>query len=284
MSLARARLLGPTGLVLLLLAGCAGRGEWLAPTPPSPSRPAALVLDGALAHPSVHRTLLARLEAAGLKPVYRRYDPRLGEDDLGRYGTVVWLAGGLRGSRGSLAVQAAEIDRAVRLVEQGGRLVLGVVPGHHMTEQGAFQAILDRLGVPIEIGPHEVVDLDPQSSYPGSLFRAPLFAPDPAHPAGRGLPPWIVGERSAPLRVGPGASALLWTSPAAFFDRIYGPPPTDPAALGRWAVVAEGAAGDRGGRVLVASRFLLDAGGAHHAAAATPILPEQLLPGALEGR
>lgn len=238
-----------------------------------------------MAHASVHRALLARLAAAGLEPVYRRYDPRLGEADLDRYSVVVWLDGRLRGSRGSLAVGAAEVERAIRLVERGGRLVLGVAPGGRPgAEARAFQTVLDRLGVPITVEPHEVVDLAPVSSYPASLFRAPLFAADPAHPASRDLPTRIVGERSALLRVGSAARALLWTLPTAFLDRLYGPPPDDPAAFGRRAVVAEGSAGARGGRVLVASRFLLDASGGHYAADATPLLPERLPAGALEGR
>ncbi len=287
-SLCRDRLVG-AGLALALLtalSGCAGRREQaMGAAVPAPARAAALVLDGAMAHPSVHRALLARLAAAGLVPTYRRYDPRLGEADPDRYGVVVWLAGWLRGSRGSLAVEEVEIERAVRLVERGGRLVLGVAPGGRPSaEARAFQAILDRLDVPVAIEAHEVVDLAPESSYPASLFRAPLFVPDPGHPAGRELPPRIVGERSAPLRVGPGAAALLWTLPTAFLDRFYGPLPDDPTAFGRRPVAAEGRAGRRGGRVLVASRFLLDAGGGYHGADSTPLLPERLPPGALEGR
>lgn len=254
--------------------------------PPATLRPAALVLDGALAHPSVHRTLLARLTAAGLAPTYRRFDPRLGDEDVERNELIVWLAHRVRGSRGSLAVEAAEVDRAARFVERGGKLVLGVLPGGAVegAEGRAFQAVLDRLGVAIAIEPHEVVDLAPETSYPASLFRAPLFAPDPAHPAARGLPPLIVGERAAPLRVGPGATALLWSPPTSFLDELYGPPPTEPSALGRRAVAAVGAAGGRGGRVLVASRLLLDAGGTPITSSADPLLPDRLPSGALEGR
>jgi hypothetical protein len=234
----------------------------------------------------VHRALVARLAAAGLEPVYRRYDPRLGEADVERHRVIVWLGGRIRGSRGSLAVTRAEVDRAVRFVRGGGRLVLGVMPigGAAGAEARAFQAILDRLGIPIAIEPHDVVDLSPDGSYPAGLFRAPLFAPDPGHPAAAGLPPRIAGERSAALGVGPGATAALWTLPTAFLDRIYGPPPAEPAAFGRRAVVAEGSVAGDGGRVLVASRLLLDAGGAHLVASAEPLLPERLPAGALDGR
>ncbi len=273
-------------LLMLFPAGCAGRDQRPRLPPAVAPRPAALVLDGALAHPSVHRSLLARLAAAGLDPTYRRFDPRLGDEDVDRHEVVVWLAHRVRGSQGSLAVQAAEVDLAARFVERGGKLILGVLPGSAVegAEGRAFQAVLDRLGVPIVIEPHEVVDLAPEVSYPAALFRAALLAPDPGHLTGWGLPPLIVGERAAPLRVGPRATALLWSPPTSFLDRLYGPTPTDPSALGRRVVTAVGAAGNRGGRVLVTSRLLLDAGGTPIMASADPLLPDRLPPGALEGR
>ncbi|HEY8367692.1 MAG TPA: hypothetical protein VIM86_00070 [Thermodesulfobacteriota bacterium] len=242
------------------------------------------MLDGSLADPSAHRTLLRRLRAAGLAPVYRRFDPRLAEADVERYPVVVWLAGRVRGSAGSLAVTPEEVERAARLVERGGRLVLGVEPGRPGAEGRAFQAVLDRLGVPIRIGPHEVVDLDPDSSYPASLLRVPLFAPGEAVAGPWGLPGRLVGGRSAPLEVGEGARVLLRTLPTAFLDALYGPAPADPAARRAFAVAADAPAGRRGGRVLVASRALLGAGGALAHADVEPLLPDRLPAGALAGR
>jgi hypothetical protein len=244
------------------------------------------VLDGTLAGPAAHRALLARLAGAGLSPLYRRFDPRLTEADLVRFPVIVWLGGRVRGTAGSLAVSPDEVERAVRFVREGGRLVLGVPRGPAVggAEGRAMQAVLDRLGVAVSVAPHEVVDLDPAASYAAALMRAPLFAPDPEHPLTRGLPARIVGARSAPLEVGPTASALLRTLPTAFLDRLYGPPPAGSEGRGARAVAASARLGDRGGRVFVLPRDLLGVGGSLAGATFEPLLPERLPPGALEGR
>ncbi len=245
--------------------------------------PAALVLDGTLADPAAHRALLDRLRASGLDPVSRPFDPRLGEADLARYRVVLWLAGSVRGARGSLALEPEEVERAARFVEGGGRLALGV-PTRDTAEGRVFRRILGRLGVPIEPRPHEIVDLDPAWSYPASLFPAALFEPEAAFAAAYGLPSRIVGERSAPLVVRPPARPLLFSGPRAFVGAIYGPPPKDPSAYGRHAVAAAARVGDKGGRVLVLPRALLATGGTQPSASADPLLPGRLPEGALAGR
>jgi hypothetical protein len=242
------------------------------------------VVDGTLVGPAAHRTLLARLTALGLAPEYRRFEPRLAEADLARYPVIVWLGGHVRGAAGSLAVGPDEVDRALRFVAGGGRLVLGVPYGRAVggAEGRAMQAVLDRLGTTITVLPHEVVDDQPGTSYAATLMRAPLFAPATGHPSLRGLPARIVAARAAPLRVGAGASVLLRTHDAAFLDRLYGPPPDDPAGRRAYPVAALAAVGP--GRVLVLSRDLLGAGGALANATFEPLAPGRLPAGAAAGR
>lgn len=217
--------------------------------------------------PVVLSALLNSIRAAGFRPVYRPFYPRLTRRDLKEAALVVLLSGNTPSYPG-----AAMSERAVKLlaeyVKDGGMLVLapssgdpkGAAADH---ERYLFNLLLYTLGVNIRIRDDWIMDR--KSGYRAALYN-PAFAEaknggllKSPIPDGR-----MITERTCSLDTGAGARPLLVTYPSAHPRRS--PSDTKSYILACWSPSGRGL-------VVVIGRYLLSWGGGNSKEPAQPILP-----------